>query len=129
MLTLFARSERVWEEISSWDDAVTSWASWNYQLKSVRFGDIQVNLSVNQKAISLVFKIRVDDFHVCCHNEGKLFLRSAYKSHLPNLLTLDVHWAVKSVHFKPMFFLNLCSSFPHFKKTKGNMASVPQKMT
>lgn len=104
MLTLFARSERVWEEISSWDDAVTSWASWNYQLKSVRFGDIQVNLSVNQKAISLVFKICVHDFHVCCHNEGKLFLRSAYKSHLPNLLTLDVHWAVKSVHFKPMFF-------------------------
>lgn len=70
----------------------------------MRFGDIQVNLSVNQKAISLVFKICVHDFHVCCHNEGKLFLRSAYKSHLPNLLTLDVHWAVKSVHFKPMFF-------------------------
>lgn len=85
MLTLFARSEHIWQEIISWDDAVISWASWNYQLKSVRFGVIKINLSVNQKAISLVFKIRVHDFHACCHNEGKMFLRSAYKNHLQNL--------------------------------------------
>lgn len=91
MLTLFARSKRVWQEIISWDDAVISWASWNYQLKSVMFRDIKINLSVNQKAVSLVFKIRV---HACCHIEGKMFLRSAYKNHLQNLLSLDVHWVV-----------------------------------